>query len=226
MNTPQRFMCLAIAGTCLTLPCALYAESGALAAAPPPPASASAGSTSPSDGPPPIPLSTDREKRILEAVFSRFPDVDPGTVMDYLRDHFPHEVRYFTELSMRDVERSVEYLTRVVGDCAHLLRTQKTDPDRYDKLLALQKLGLKAYSQADAYKSAAAADRKDQEVVLMTTLDDCFEIKQYLMRKELADLEEELMKLRDMIEKRKKSKVAIINRRFQQITGENDALEW
>lgn len=176
--------------------------------------------------PPPIPLSTEREKRIMDAVFSRFPDVEPGLVMDYLRNHFPHEVRYFTELSMRDVERSVEYLTRVVGDCAQLLQTQKTDPDRYDKLLALQKLELKAYSQSDAFKASGNDERQARHDELMATLDDCFEIKQYLMRKELTDLEEELVKLREMIEKREETKLAILHRRFLQITGEKDGLEW
>ncbi|MFT5241062.1 MAG: hypothetical protein ACI9OU_000453 [Candidatus Promineifilaceae bacterium] len=177
-------------------------------------------------GVPPIPLSTKRENKILEAVFSRFPDVDPTEVLVFMRLHFPHEVRYFTELSMRDVDRSVAYLTGIVRDCAELMRARKDDPKRYEQLLRYQKLEMKAYDQADVLRHASPEEKDVKHAEVEETLGACFEIKQELMRQELTKMEAELRSLQELIEKREKNKKTIIKGRSAQITGESDPLGW
>ncbi|MDE0840143.1 MAG: hypothetical protein OSB41_13970 [Kiritimatiellae bacterium] len=174
----------------------------------------------------PIPLSTKRETQIVDAVFARFPDVDPTEVLAYMRTHFPHEVGYFTALSMRDVDRSVEYLSGIVRDCADLMRARKNDPKRYEQLLRYQKLETKAYDQADALRRASPEETNVKRAEVVETLGACFEIKQELMRQELTKMEVELSSLRELIEKREKNKNFIIKGRTEQITGESDPLRW
>jgi hypothetical protein len=175
---------------------------------------------------PPIPLSTAREKQILQAVFSRFPGEDPSEVMAYLRTHFPQKIRYFTVLSMRDVDPAVEYLTEVVRDCTELLRTQVSDPKRHEKLLRYQKLESQAYQQGEQLRRAKGDSRSQLQAELAQTLDAGFMIKQDLMRQELADMEAELRMLRNLIQKREDNRKSLVNRRIAQITGDSDLLEW
>ena len=107
-----------------------------------------------------------------------------------------------------------------------MLELKKEDPALYQKVAQRRNLERLADEIAAECRRSAGDERDEHQVKLRRTLTQCFEIKQELMRRDLAQMEKELGKLRTLIEKREASRDDIINRRMNEVTGQTDHMQW
>jgi hypothetical protein len=181
-------------------------------------------------GVPPTPLTTEQEERVLAAVFSRFPNVDREDMMGYIHEHFPGELQEFTLVSMRDLGGAVEYLLGLVSTCLELQATQERDPSAYASMLRLHALEREADSLGRICREATERiDPEAREAAsqrLGVALTEAFSIKQELMRSDVAEIEQELERLRALVDQRERNRAAIISQRMRELAGELDGVQW
>ena len=171
---------------------------------------------------PPIP----NETEVVRAVFATFPDVDPAQVISFIEEQFPLEMYAFKNALLRKREDAVQIFTSLVRESLAVMAVESRDPQRFNKILEQKKSERKAVESAEASRRSKGAPREEALAELRDSLSKAFEIKQELMKTEIADLASELQKLEKLIARREKNREAIIARRVGQMTGELDALMW
>ena len=164
--------------------------------------------------------------RTVNQVFALFPDANREDVLVFIREQLPHEMRRLREMSERHVGDAFGLTIDLVQDALRLLEMRKEDPALYQKVVQRRNLERLADDLAVQCRRSAGSERQESEVRLRETLTRCFEIKQELMRRDLAQMERELGELKTLIEKREASRKDIINRRIIEVTGQTEHLEW
>jgi hypothetical protein len=165
-------------------------------------------------------------KRTVSQVFALFPDADREAVMGFIREQLPNELRRLRQMSERQVGDAFGFTIDLVQDSLRMLEMKKDNPALYEKVVQRRNLERLADDLAAQYRRSAGSERQENEIRLRRTLTQCFEIKQELMRRDLAQMEKELGQLRTLIEKREASRIDIINRRLHEVTGKTDHLGW
>jgi len=76
------------------------------------------------------------------------------------------------------------------------------------------------------FKIAKGKEKAKIKAKLLNKLSRLFDLKEETRKKELNELKEKIAQLKKSIEKRIKNKNLIIERRFEELTGEEDYLKW
>jgi replicative DNA helicase len=166
------------------------------------------------------------ESRIAADVFRRFPDVDARSVMDFISREFPEDRTRFTLLSLQNATEASALLSGLIRQTLELMAMEKAKPDLYAKLLKQRKLDRRAVELGQAYRRAKGDDKAVQMKKLQDVLAESFEIKQELMRDDVAQMEQQINELKLLLQKREGSRQAIIDLRAGELTGETGALKW
>ena len=90
-----------------------------------------------------------------------------------------------------------------------------------------QKLERQTHDLARQYRQAEGQEKQELEGKLRAALLETFEAKSQLQNQQVEHLEKQLQKLRSRLENRRKNREAIIDQRFEQLTGQqDDELSW
>ncbi len=172
---------------------------------------------------PPIPPG---RKYVVEAVFNRFPGVDRDEVIKLARENFAAKMQEIEKLSTFRPNDAVEQMTEVVYEVVKLLEIKASDPELFKnkvKQIRLEKQVARYVEQA----RAAKGNKRDEALgMLNKTLALVFEVKQEVIKLDLARMERELGRLKEMVEKREENKDLIVNRRARDLLGEMAQVEW
>ena len=171
---------------------------------------------------PPGPL----EGGIMSAVFNRYADIDRKEVMDFIEREFPEDRQRFTVVAMGDQAEATGFLSGLVRQTIDLLALKKTKPAVYEKALKQKKLERKAVELGDLYRQAQGDDKEQVLKDLHGVLAESFDLKQDLMKGDVARMEQHLNELKLLLQKREVSRQAIIECRAGELTGEKGVLEW
>lgn len=215
--------------TAVLLPSLSAWPAGAQDAAPPSPPPTPSTAAKPVIAPPSfpgIPVVIRREQKVLHEVFGRYPGVDRDHVMEFLREHFPREMKRFRSVVAHDEEAAGLLLAGLVSQAMELLETKDHDPRRFARLLEQRKLERKAESLAELLADERETNRDGIIRALRDVLVQVFEIKQQLMQADVAEMEADLEELKQLVQKREAHRKEIITRRLKDLTGETDYLEW
>jgi len=174
----------------------------------------------------PPPLHAREKPDIISRAFERFPEVDREGIMEFIRDHFPREMRQFRELSAKRFSEAAELMSDVIRESLELLETRERNPEVYAKRVRQRELEIRTAALVEAIREAEDRDREKRLEELRGILEEAFEIKQELMKIDVAHMEKEISELKKMVARREANRKAIINRRVSEITGEMDYLEW
>ncbi len=90
----------------------------------------------------------------------------------------------------------------------------------------IAKLEQQSQELAKRYRQAKGRDKEELGEKLRRTLSKVFELKVQTQVKQVERLERQLEKLRDQLEKRERNREAMIQKRFGQLTGEEENLPW
>ncbi|MCE9615337.1 MAG: hypothetical protein K8T26_13785 [Lentisphaerae bacterium] len=175
---------------------------------------------------PPTPLSSVQEQQVLDAVFSRFPNVDPHVMMTYIRQHFPDELQQYSLRAMENLGEAMTLLMNLVREALDLQALEERRPEAYALVMKQKALEREARALAMATLDGAEADRTARVAQLRETLAASFQAKQDLMRGDIAEIQRQVEDLRALVEEREANREAIISRRVDEIIGRSDATAW
>ena len=177
-------------------------------------------------GVPPWPLTAERERAILNDVFARFPDVDREAIMAFVPEHLAPEMWHFRKLAVGRRGESIEFMSDTVVLAMGMIKLQKENPTLFAKRMQQRRVEQRTADMAQAWRRASGEDRVRIEKALRAELGGAFELKQELLRADLADLESEIATLRSLIEQRQSRRDAIVEKRLRDVTQDADELEW
>lgn len=175
---------------------------------------------------PPTPLTMNDERRVLEAVFARFPNIDQTAMMAYIRERLPAELQEFSLASMQNLGDAMAMLSGLVRDALELQELEKHDPDLYAMRLRLRELEQRGRTLGDAARRATDAQRADRLAALQQVVEQAFEVKQAVMRRELSYLQRQITEMEALVERREENRAAIIEQRVRVVAGDVDPAQW
>lgn len=175
---------------------------------------------------PPTPLTPDQERLVLDAVFARFPSVDREAMMQYIAERMPADLQEFTLLSMQNLGEAVKLLSGLVRDALEWQQLETRQPERYALMRRHRALERQIREQGDAVRQAAGADREAQLGLLHALVTDAFQVKQELMRQDLAAIRKQVDDLAALVERRETNRAAIVEQRVREVAGQVDPATW
>ena len=175
---------------------------------------------------PPTPLMDGQERQILDAVFSRFPNVDSHGMMIYIREHFPDEMQQYSLRAMENLSEAVPMLMRLVRQALELQDLEARRPEAYALAVRQMELERRAKAQGAACRQSAGAEREARRAALRGTLAESFDAKQARMRGDIADISRQLEELRQLVQERETNREAIISRRAEDLLGQPEPTQW
>ncbi len=99
-------------------------------------------------------------------------------------------------------------------------------PGRRGQGPEIAKLERQSHKLAQQYRRAEGEKKDQLAEKLRDTLARTFELKARVHEEEIERLERQLGRLRDRLERRRHNSEAIIQKRFSQLTGQEDDLDW
>ena len=144
----------------------------------------------------------------------------------YVKEMSPSK---YERLSKLKIIRPLEYkenILRIIEEKMRMDEIKIVDPERFEQILRQQKLDQKSWQLAEKYKGADAKSKETIKKELVSTLNELFDLKEADKIREIARLENELKKLKDMIDSRNKNRERIIDKRFNEMMGQPEYLEW
>ncbi|MEM0967390.1 MAG: hypothetical protein AAGJ81_14680 [Verrucomicrobiota bacterium] len=144
----------------------------------------------------------------------------------FVRENFSQDtVDYIYDLleeEPMEAAEAVEYLNEIGEEYFFAL---EENPDFARAFIRFQRHEVASYQLATKIdRSRGDSDQLRSE--LMDELDKAFEAKIELEKLELKQLEEEVKRLSELLDEKPNKKEAIIDRRFKDLVGDSDGLEW
>ncbi len=94
------------------------------------------------------------------------------------------------------------------------------------EIAEILKLEQQSQELAKQYRQAKGRDKEELGEKLRKTLTKVFELKVQTQAKQVQRLKRQLEKLRDQLKKRERNREAMIQKRFTQLTKQEDELSW
>lgn len=171
---------------------------------------------------PPIP----EEQELVDAVFAGFPGINRGAVVEMMGSNFKAELSDFRRIGILDSGRAIGILHNAVREAVRLGEIKEKDPDLYAKMVLQKQFDEKSAQLAAEYRRVQGDAKGAVMAELRKVLEAAFNLKQELMKKDVQQMQEELGRLKDLIDKRQENRDAIIGKRLGELTVETGYLEW
>lgn len=166
------------------------------------------------------------KKYVMNAVFKRFPGVDRNEVLELAKENFAAKMQEIEKLTSVRPNEAVEQMTQVVYELVELLKVKQSYPELFENRIKQMRLEKEAARYARQARLAEGSKRGEALTRLKEALARIFEVKQEVIRMDLARMESELRRLERMVKKRDENKDLIIERRIRQLLGETAQVEW
>lgn len=105
-------------------------------------------------------------------------------------------------------------------------RIDKEESERLKRQEEMSKLEISTELLKQKYLHASKGDKDNYKKTLSNLLYKLFDLKQQDKKNEIEELQSELEKLKKSISVRSKNRDKIVERRLQELIGEDDYLEW
>jgi len=153
-----------------------------------------------------------------------------GATMDYLawlRTEEPEEFRRLMDLRERDSALFAEVMQDRLREWQHLRRLKRNDPELAEKLKRERDMDREAIGLGEAYRNAETGEEKEEiRAALKQLLSELFDLRESHRKARVREVEKELEELRRVLKERRENKESIIQKRLEQLTGENAHLNW
>ena len=154
------------------------------------------------------------------------PEDEREHVIRFVREHFEAELAEAEELAEEEPREAREIVTDVVHEARELLELREEEPEQFEKAMRRMETERRASELAERCRASKGEARERLMKELRGVLNEAFSMRQAAMEEETRELEEELKRLRTLIEKREANRDAIVERRIEELTGEEEFLEW
>jgi hypothetical protein len=157
---------------------------------------------------------------------ARFPNANRAAVMRFIDEEFTEEFDQVKKLSLRRVSEAEDLMSYLVAESLDFLEAKQRDPELYRRLVARRKLEKRVRLIAAELRRGGAPDQEEKQRTLRDLLEKIFELKQEIMKTDVAEMEQDLDKLKELIAKRQSHRRALIDRRLGEIMGDTANLKW
>lgn len=148
---------------------------------------------------------------------------DREKAIAWLKENEPTRLERLGELKQQRPDEHERAMNQVAMEVRDLLAMKQNDPKRYERRMSQRKLDYRANELAEKIvgsKQDTAAERKE----LKDVLGQLFDLREEDREQELKRLEEELVRLKETMAKRRASKDKLVERRMEDMLGEG--MEW
>lgn len=162
-----------------------------------------------------------------------------GRGYDWLRGQFkelfPEMIAHLTQLRQHEEERDwiEEFHDENLDELAEMLEVKRREPKEYERWLDQKRLefgtiilGAKIHAAQRGVDKVGAADLAAMEKRLRKTLEKLFDQRIENREREVKMLEREVKELRSLIKKREENRAFIIEKRFRELTGQEETMAW
>ena len=108
----------------------------------------------------------------------------------------------------------------------HMARLREEDPEAFELHQSAAKMEHESHKLAQACRKAQGDEREELRGKLAKRLSELFDMKMRIRQQEVQRVAEELKRMKERFESRRKGKSRIVERRLLQLTGEMEELEW
>ncbi len=154
------------------------------------------------------------------------PEQEAETIA-YVEKVQPDRVEQLKRMKTRNSGNYAKFLSRAFREMRYLEDLKESDPERYEKVSAERNLDRQVRDLARQYKRETDSSEKSRlEGEILTLLQQQFDFRQIHRNEEIDRLEKRLAELKANNQDRVDNKDEIIQRRVEQLLGDNRAFEW
>ena len=179
---------------------------------------------------PPFPEKEDlEEKPLLEGaiIFEENP-LSEEEIFQWVQQYVPSGVSELKDLKREAPEVYAHRIREVANEIQHLETVKQRHPEMFERLVKAENLEHKSWKLSGEIAHTQDPEKKKQLTAqLKELLGEIFEIRLEERSLEIKELEDEINKIKTLIEKRRANKEAIIDRHLDEMLSAHDeTLMW
>ena len=149
-------------------------------------------------------------------------------ILEFLEENLPHLVPHLKELREEDPEAHRHELREIRHHLEAYERTREEAPEIAEAMLRAHRLEAESWELARSLTGIEDAEAREKRVdELRSLLEQIFDLRMKQPEMELRHLEDEVRKIREMVQRRHEARDRIIDRRLENLIDEADEdLEW
>ena len=171
-----------------------------------------------------VEVETDEGEEEEEGEFS------DDTILDFMAEQFPAWRKELAELGRRAEEgdeRAERERDEMFEHVRHLYFLSKENPKEFAVQKRIHNLEAESHHLGGKFREAQSEKAKEEiGGELKKLLSDLFDLREKQREREAEEIARELERIREMLAKRRANRERIIERRFQELTGMDEGLEW
>lgn len=154
-------------------------------------------------------------------------DKQKSEVISFIQKYMPSNYETLREIKEADPGRYNQILLENYRIMTELKELAKIDTEAYKDSLKAVKLEDESLKLAKHYRKATGEDEKGQITKkLKTILNELFVLREKERGRRIKQLEQELARLKESLNNRKKNKDTIVQQRLDELTGKKENLQW
>jgi hypothetical protein len=149
-------------------------------------------------------------------------------IFQWVEQYVPSGVSELKDLKQEAPEVYAHRIREVANEIRHLETVKQRDPEMFERLVKAENLEHKSWKLSGEIARTQDPEKKKQLTAqLKDMLGEIFEIRLEERSLEIKELENEINKIKTLIEERKANKGAIIDRHLNEMLSEHDeTLMW
>jgi len=158
-----------------------------------------------------------------------FPGGKPSEkeIEDILKAEFPDMLEAYKGLKDKHTPEAGRQRAEMEQFAAQMRMLRQMNPDEFKREKEIHHFEFRSQDLSRRIREAGKGPEKEKLVKDLTgVVGQLFELREKQRAEEAARIEQELQKIRSLLEERRKNRDLIIERRVKQLMGEEDTLNW
>lgn len=148
-------------------------------------------------------------------------------VVEFLRSWDPYRLKRLEGARERSPHEYMGILQESFFEMRRVQELQRTDPEAYESMKKERSLEMESFEIGEQIRATEDPAKRDElKAKLKPILAELFDLREKHKDQEIKRLEKELNRLKEQVERRRKNKDAIVERRLRELSGEQLDDEW
>ncbi len=154
-------------------------------------------------------------------------DEEVAEVLEFLRGWDPYRVQRLEQFRERNPHDYMRTLQESYFEMKRVQEMQKSNPEAFEEMKKERGLEMQSFQLGEQIRKSEDAAEKDKlKADLKPVLEQLFDVREKHKDQEIARLEEDLKRLKEQVEKRRKNKESVVERRLRELSGEQPDDDW
>jgi hypothetical protein len=165
--------------------------------------------------------------RDKQPVKKELSETETAEVVAWLKENDPARATKSEEIKTKSPKDYARFISECYMQMQRDREMAEKNPEEYERMAKTRKLESECFQLAEQYRNAKdEAAKKGLKDQMTQKLSDLFDAREAERAQKIKRQEEELKRLKDELEKRKVNKQGIVEKRLQEMTGEQGDLGW